>query len=156
MANSIAAQIRRLQGMSIPDLRDKYVELLGEETRSNNKDWLWKRIAFRIQEVAEGSLSERARRRAAELADESHLHRRVSKRVQVISPNRDPRLPEPGTVIVREYKGERHEVTVLEDGFLYQDEKHDSLSALARQISGTRWNGFRFWGLSGTAKEATA
>ena len=150
MADSIAAQIKRIQKMSIPDLRKKYAELFGEETRSNNKDWLWKRIAYRVQEKAEGSLSERARRRAEELADEGFLRQRVAKKLAQAEPlsTRDPRLPPSGSTLMREYKGVRHEVTVLDDGFLYRGEKHSSLSALAAQITGTRWNGFRFWGLS--------
>lgn len=153
MNRSIVAQIRELKEMSAGRLREKYRELFGEESRSSNKDWLWKRIAYRIQEQAEGSLSERARGRARELADEAHIRVRVptpklpeeQKDAAPASRGRDGRLPRAGSVIAREFGGKRHEVTVLDHGFLYGGKHYRSLSAVAREITGTQWNGYRFF-----------
>ena len=70
---------------------------------------------------------------------------------------RDPRLPEPGTVITRVYKATEHRVTVQHDGFQYGDQRYRSLSKIARQITGTHWNGYLFFGLmSSTSQEADA
>src|SRR5690606_21374792 len=128
-------------------------QVFGEETTSHHKQWLLRRIAYHIQEQAEGGLSKRARKRARELASEAHLRVRVPEvgnepeTVAAPSPmrKRDPRLPAPGTVLVREFGGQAHEVTVLQYGFRYQDKRYRSLSAVARAITGTPWNGYRFF-----------
>ena len=70
---TFAAEIKALQEMTVSELRDRYREVFGEESRSHHKDWLWKRIAWRIQELAEGGLSERAVQRAKELANEADV-----------------------------------------------------------------------------------
>jgi hypothetical protein len=153
MDKSIVAQIRELKDMSTGELREKYAALFGEEPRCSNRDWLWKRIAYRIQEMSEGTLSERARRRARELADEAHLRVRVpapkqaqaERQAPAAKPRRDRRLPGPGTVLVRDFDGKRHEVTILDGGFLYSGKIYRPLSAVARDITGTQWNGYRFF-----------
>jgi hypothetical protein len=149
---TIAVKVRELQELRVGELRAKYAELFGEETGSHNKPQLIKRIAYRIQELAEGTLSERARRRAKELADEAHVRARVPAgalegvdETPPAKPKRDARLPAPGTVLVREFDGKRHEVKILDDGFLYAGTRYRSLSAVARVITGTPWNGFRFF-----------
>ncbi len=70
---TLAAEIKALQEMTVSELQDRYREVFGEETRSHHKDWLWKRIAWRVQELAEGGLSERAVQRAKELANEADV-----------------------------------------------------------------------------------
>lgn len=161
MQKTISVQINELQGMSVGALREKYEELFKEASRSRNKQNLIKRIAYRMQEQLEGSLSERARKRAAELADEAHIHLRTPPGAQgadapvkvAAQVKRDPRLPAAGTVLVRELDGKRLEVKVLERGFIYAGKPYRSLSSVARAITGTPWNGFKFFALSSEEKK---
>lgn len=164
---TLAAEIKALQAMTASELRKRYRELFGEESRSNNKDWLWKRIAWRIQEQLEGGLSERALRRARELANEADVRVRpprdafgeseseaggVSQTSAALKRVRDRRLPIPGTVLTREYNGQRVAVRVLARGFEYQGRAYRSLSAVAREVTGSHWNGYLFFGLTGNGK----
>jgi hypothetical protein len=160
---SVIAQIEELRSLSIAVLRIRYQEVFGEESRSANRGFLFRRIAFRLQARAEGDLSERARRRALEIADDSDLRLQVSKTLfgdmadrkakpapkspQRHNRPRDSRLPAPGTLLTRQYANRRIVVTVLEDGFEYQSKRYRSLSAIAREVTGTRWNGLSFFGL---------
>jgi hypothetical protein len=156
MQKTISVQINELREMTVGALREKYEELFKETPGSRNKQNLIKRIAYRMQEQLEGSLSERARKRAAELADEAHIRVRSQPGAQgedtpVAVPaqvKRDPRLPPVGTVLVREFGGKRHEVTIREQDVLYTGKSYRSLSSAARAITGTPWNGFRFFGLT--------
>ena len=155
-------EVQSLSRMTVRELREKYLEVFGEETRSYNKVFLRKRIAWRIQSLAEGDLSERARRRAMELANDADLRMRAprdpaksgSAEVKTrtvtsrISPSCDPRLPLPGTLLFREFKGRGIVVKVLDDGFEYNDRRYKSLSAIAREVTGSRWNGFLFFGIA--------
>ena len=157
MSEAIAKQIHALRRMTVAELRTKYREVYGEGTRSGNKDWLWKRIAWRIQEVAFGGLSERVKQRAAEIANEADIRLRVPKDAfdeAVIEANttttclqRDKRIPPPGTIINREYKGDLHTVKVLNKGFEYDNRHFMSLSAIAKEITGSHWNGYMFFNL---------
>jgi len=162
MSDSMVAQIESLRSMTVTQLREKYRQVYGEDSRSGNKDWLWKRIAWRIQELKHGGLSERAKRRAAELANEADLRLRFpqnaftglvngnpekTKRVVRRITQSDNRLPMPGTVLRRKYKGKMYSVTVLEDGFSYDGRLYRSLSALAGEITGSHWNGFAFFNI---------
>jgi DNA-binding transcriptional regulator YbjK len=161
MQKTISVQLNELQSMSVGALREKYEELFKEASRSRNKQNLIKRIAYRMQEQLEGSLSERARKRAAELADEAHIHLRTPPGAQgadapvkvATQVKRDPRLPAAGTVLVRELDGKRHEVTIRERDVLYAGKSYRSLSRVARAISGTPWNGFRFFALTSEEKK---
>ena len=103
MAKSITAQIRELQEMTIPELRARYADVFGEETRSHHKQHLFRKIAWRIQELAEGGLSERAKTRAREIANEADIRtrppqgflpgsRKRAKPPPTRAPLRDPRL----------------------------------------------------------------
>ena len=161
MDESVIVQIEELRKLTIAALRIKYFEVLGEESRSANRGFLFRRIAYRLQARAEGDLSERARRRALEIADDSDLRLRVSKtmfgdsarRKSEAEPHRasrprDSRLPVAGTVLTRQFENRRIVVTVLEDGFEYQSQRYRSLSAIAREVTGTRWNGLSFFGLA--------
>jgi len=160
MDESVFAQIDELRTFTIPALRTKYFEVFGEESRSGNRAFLFRRIAYRLQARAEGDLSERARRRALEIADDSDLRLQVSKTLfgdsarrksepHLASRPRDSRLPVPGTLLTRQFENRRIVVTVLEDGFEYQSKHYGSLSAIAREVTGTRWNGLSFFGLAG-------
>jgi hypothetical protein len=154
----VAAQIAELGHMTIGELRDKYLEVYGDRTRSRNKIYLRKKIAWQVQALAEGGLSQRALDRIEELAPLAPLRWRPNlKDIHVPAPEserrkpkaRDPRLPAPGTIITREYKGTEYRVEVLEDGFLYDGQRYGSLSKVAKAITGTHWNGFMFFSLPG-------
>ena len=151
MADSIVAQIAALKPMTVGQLREVYLAKFGEASNSRNKQWLFKRIAWRIQELAEGGLSERAKKRAEELANDADLRLRPPKGVPVEPPapkaKRDPRLPAIGTVLKREFNGKEHVVAVDDAGFTYKGKPYKSLSAIAKQITSTQWNGFLFFGL---------
>ena len=162
MGSNINTEIEVLQGMTVPELREKYREAFGEDTRSYNKAFLWKRIAWRLQATERGDISERARRRAQELASDADLRVRAPRGTFAELPDSDSerttthalseasgrRLPMPGTVLTRKYEGELIRVTVLEKGFEYKDRAYRSLSGVARAITGTNWNGFVFFGLN--------
>lgn len=163
MTMNVGKEVAALQRMTVSELRRKYAEVFGEATRAGNKDWLVKRIAWRLQSLAEGDLSERARQRAAELANDADLRltppkpRRPSPEV-VVGPKQpvdlrgERRLPPPGTILVREYKGRRIEVLVLANGFKFEGEAYKSLSAVAKAVTGQHCNGYHFFRLD---KETT-
>ena len=152
MALNIVKEVAALRKMTVAQLVEKFVEVCGEGTRTRNKDWLVKRIAWRMQANEEGGLSERARKRAMELADDRYLRLTAPKEMplpakpatQVI----DDRLPPPGNVITRTYKGEELQITVLADGFEWEGVRFDSLSAVAKAITGSHCNGYLFFGLA--------
>jgi hypothetical protein len=157
---NVPAQLAALDAMSVNELTQKYRELYGEPTRSRNKDYLRKRLAWRIQENAEGGLSERSVSKIIELGDqlpERWRMRQATSQVEAcsIAPPaanaRDPRLPPIGAVLTRSHNGASHHVTVLADGFTYDGEHYKTLSAIARHITGTAWNGFSFFGLKANA-----
>jgi hypothetical protein len=159
MNPAIGQQLAQLQRLTTPQLRTRYAELFGEHTPANNRVWLTKRIAWRLQALAEGGLSERARQRAAELANDADLRmnppvpRRPTTPVSAQSASRteqvatDKRLPPAGTILARKYKGETLQVQVLQQGFAYQGQVFKSLSAVAKAITGSHCNGFWFFGL---------
>ena len=164
METAMRKEIDELSRMTVGQLRKKYIEAFGEESRSNHKQFLFRRIAWRIQALAEGGLSERARRRALEIANDADLRIRAPKtkfedvaldpRLSVtrkVAGELDPRLPPPGTYLEREYKGRRIIAKILEEGFEFDGEIYRSLSAIAQEATGTKWNGFLFFNL--TAEE---
>jgi len=157
MTDEIRGQIDELDDMGVKALRERYAEVFGEPSRSGNRRWLVRRIAWRLQAQAEGGVSERAKRRADELARDEDLRLRPPRDLEARlaaptarapMPKRDERLPIPGTVLVREFKGVEHRVTVLPKGFEYDDTTYRSLSAVAHAISGSHWNGYLFFGLT--------
>jgi hypothetical protein len=159
MNATIGQQVAALQRLTTPQLRTRFAELFGERTPANNRTWLFKRIAWRLQALAEGGLSERARQRAAELANDADLRlnpplpRRPAQPVpaQRSVPSEpaaiDKRLPPAGTILTRKYKGETLQVQVLQRGFAYNGQVFNSLSAVAKAITGSHCNGFWFFGL---------
>ena len=156
---SLARDIGGLQELGLADLRGRFLAVYGEEARSKNLPYLRKKIAFRIQEQMEGGLSSAAQARVLALsaAETPSEQKRVVKRpplasapISAVNPvGRDPRLPKVGSVISREFKGFIHEVKVLEGEFIYRGRCYRSLSAIAKEITGTPWNGFLFFGLAG-------
>jgi len=154
VARSMAAQIEGLRRMTVPQLRKKWVEIFGKAPHCDNRAYLWRRLAWQVQADAEGGLSERAKGRIDELnrnLDVDDLFpRKASKRAAgraKAAPRRDPRLPSPGTVIRRSYRGQDISVKVLDDGFEYDGRPYRSLSAVAEAVTGSHWNGFLFFGI---------
>ncbi len=152
---SVEKELAALRRMSVDELRWRYAGVFGEATKSRHKQWLIKRILWRMQALAEGDLSQRARRRAEELANDADLRLRPPRTTAAASPmqavpapaDRNSRLPPPGTVLTRPYKGETLQVRVLPEGFEYEGEVHKSLSAVAKAITGSQCNGYRFFRL---------
>ena len=149
--NASAAQIEALRKLTTVQLKRRYQQVFGEATKSNNKPYLLKRIAYRLQEKKYGGLSPRARQRAEQLAKDAPIRRRPElKKGETQERPRDPRLPKVGTVLRREFKGKEHTTTVLPEGFDYRGKRFGSLSSIAKAITGTSWNGYGFFGLLGT------
>jgi hypothetical protein len=151
---NILHEVAALQRLTISQLRQRFAEVFGEATPASNRTWLVKRIAWRMQALAEGDLSERARRRAAELAQDADLRLNPprSKTTPTTPPEPvnvpapiDHRLPPPGTILTRPYKGQQLHVQVLTEGFAYAGNVYPSLSAVAKVITGTHTNGYHFF-----------
>ena len=155
MELNIVNEVTTLERMTIGQLRQRFAELFGETTQASNRTWLVKRIAWRMQALAEGDLSELARQRAAELARDADLRLNppqhqttatIATPEPVCTPAPvDPRLPPPGTLLTRPYKGQLVQVHVLTEGFAYAGRVYPSLSAVAKAITGSHCNGFLFF-----------
>src|SRR5437016_1943490 len=126
---NVGKELAALEDMTVNELRAKYAQVFGEETRVGNKAWLVKRIIWRLQALAEGDLSERARKRAAELAQDADLRLSPPRQKQITSASIqrygkasalvNGHLPLPGTILTRWYKGQTLKVQVLRHGFEY-------------------------------------
>ena len=158
MELNLTHELAALRRLTPRELCARYAEAFGEQPSTKNKGWLLKRLAWRLQSLAEGDLSQRARQRAAELANDADLRTTLPK-----SPKPDPalptintsvrspldhRLPPPGTILTRPYKGQTLQVQVLANGFAYAGEVYASLSAVAKAITGSHCNGFLFFRLT--------
>jgi hypothetical protein len=159
MNASIPQQIARFQAMTVGELRIEWERLYGETTRSRNRVYLWKRLAWRIQELEYGGLTEACKARILELAPATFTRSQLppgfkpESMVVPTSPGattrRDQRLPAPGSTIVRKYKGGDVRVLVLDDGFEWDGRRFDSLSEAAFAVTASKWNGWLFFGLTG-------
>jgi len=165
--DKLEATLNALSAMTVGQLREKHLELFGEPTRAGNRDFLIKRLAWRIQSNAEGGLSERARKRAEELARDADIRmtlprppkakdgdaeRTIAKPAPTPNTTHD-RLPIAGTLLTRVYRGKRIETKVLPSGFEYEGQIYRSLSAVAKVVTGSHWNGLLFFGLAASKKE---
>ena len=159
----VTRRIAELAGMSVGELQARFIEVWGEPTTNRNRTQLRRRIAWKIQEIAYGGLSKKALRRAEELADLRYLRVRVPRGFKMpdastgatvkhaITPAAPPAELLPGTVLTREYNGRRLVVMVLEKGFEFEGQRYRSLTAIAKVVTGSHWNGRHFFGL-GPAK----
>ncbi|HEV7300149.1 MAG TPA: DUF2924 domain-containing protein [Tepidisphaeraceae bacterium] len=147
MSSNVKAELAALQHLSPTQLRQKYAEVFAEPSRSGNKDYLIKRIGWRVQSLAEGGLSERARNRAAEIARDADLRTTVPRTPAVSQTVTLPALPMPGAVLTRQYQGRLIQVTVLPKGFEWNGTVYRSLSAVAKAVTGSHWNGYGFFNL---------
>ena len=155
MNAQLAQQIAQLHDLTMAELRERYQLLFGDRSRTRNRQFLFRRIAWRLQALAEGDLPERARNQALLLARDADLRIRPSREFHAFTiegSKRDWRLPPVGRTLNRSYGGLVHKVKVCADGFEHQGRKFQSLSAVAFAISGTRWNGFSFFGLQGAKR----
>ena len=157
MIESVAARVKILQGMTTTELRAEWERVFGEPTKQRHRVYLWKHLAWKIQEQHYGGLSEEAKARIEELQQEfenSPPHTWLNGRQQPRGGQsrqpgiRDPRLPMPGTVLTRRYKGQDVAIEILEKGFVYKGVTYRSLSAVARKITGGHWSGFTFFKLN--------
>ena len=163
---TIERQINALERMTTTELVERFAAVHGYPCRTRHRAYLIRKIAWRIQANAEGDLSERARHRAVELADDAEV--RVMAPKSMIAPpppgpsttvhrrtrcedHEDPRIPPAGSAIVREYKGRTIRVLVLpkHEGFEWDGERFRTLTAVAKKVTGSHLNGFRFFRLEG-------
>ncbi|MEX2671255.1 MAG: DUF2924 domain-containing protein [Phycisphaeraceae bacterium] len=166
---NVERELDALRAMTTDQLRQRYAEVWDDQPRTRHKQYLIRKIIWKMQADAEGGLAERAKRlraRAAELADVAHVratppkddHRPARKAAPAtrqhggtLAATTDPRLPAVGTVLTRKYKGRLIQVTVLADGFEFDGDRYRSLSAVAKAITGSHCNGFRFFNLGSQA-----
>lgn len=153
---AVGAALAELEHMTVAELAARFEALFGRPTRTRNRDYLRKRLGWRVQELASRGLSPSAVARIASLGDglpERWRMREVAAGVPVVAEApaheapRDPRLPPPGTTLRRVVGREVHEVFVLAGEFDYRGERFKTLSAVAKRITGTAWNGFAFFAL---------
>ena len=154
--SSVVRQIAALKTLPAAQLEDRWRALFGTDPPACQRRFLEKRLAYRIQELAYGGLSEATRARMEEIAHEAGFDEEASlpgRGRRATTRRRD--LPVAGTVLVREWNGRRHEVKVTATGFAFEGRPYRSLSAIANRITGTHWNGRAFFGLRDGAKEAS-
>ena len=137
----ILARLAALKAMSVNDLKTEWQALFDAPAPNNSRTFLESRLAYRIQELTYGGPDKQTRRLLDLLADE--VEGTLTRKAQIA----DPRNPVAGTKLIREWDGIAHTVTVLKEGFEWGGQRYKSLSAVARAITGTRWNGYRFFGL---------
>jgi hypothetical protein len=138
MTDSIAAQVAALPKTPTPELKQMWRTLYDREPPGFSRSYLVSRLAYRIQELAYGGLKPATRARLDALA---HALDPKAARKRVVNG------PVVGTRLVRAFQGREYTVTVLADGFEWEGRRYKSLSAVARAITGTRWNGLTFFGV---------
>jgi hypothetical protein len=161
-------QIADLPRMIAPQLQAVHRELFGADHPIANCQHLRRKIAWHLQAAKDGGLPESVRQYAIAIARGTDLRSRISENASrrqagvpleqtvttTVAQTRDARLPMPGSLIVKNYKAETLVVKVLNEGFEYDGRRFTSLSAIAAEIAGTRWNGFAFFGLEKEARRA--
>jgi hypothetical protein len=137
----ILARLATLKTMSVNELKAEWQILFDAPAPNNSRSFLESRLAYRIQELTFGGPDKQTRRLLDLLADE--VNGTLTRKARIA----DPRNPVVGTKLIREWEGVPHTVTVLKEGFEWGGKRYKSLSAVARTITGTQWNGYRFFGL---------
>jgi hypothetical protein len=137
---TVLARLAALKTLPIPDLKQQWRDLFGTEPPAFNRRYLESRLAYRIQELAYGGLKPETIERLEALAEDLESDQPGQRR-------RSVGRPVAGTQLIREWQGTEHRVTVVDGGFEYRGRPFKSLSAIARAITGTRWNGWVFFGL---------
>jgi len=156
MAETNLSQIMALRENSLDELKTKYEELFsGQKAPSNNKIFMWRKIAYRLQELEYGGISAETQSRIQQLIQQYDPINNKALRPDASIKNRpkkndlsrDKRLPIPGTVITKEYKGISLQVKILKSGFEYNSKIYKSLTAIAKEVTGAHWNGYLFFNL---------
>lgn len=158
---SVAAQVKALDSMTVAQLRERWRVVFGQETQQRHRIYMIKRLAWKLQEDQLPKLTHEqeariaAHRRELESLPPSEWFPGAGRRKRApTAPQkrqngiRDPRLPQPGSVLTREFRGLTVAVKVLDRGFEYQGHIYRSLSAVARAVTGTSWNGWTFFGIT--------
>jgi hypothetical protein len=143
----LSAEIAGLESLDLNQLRAQWKLLYEIEAPPHlSRDWLRRAVAYRMQENVLGGLKPATRRLLERVAEDA----RARKTTKVVT----TRKVGPNTILIREWGGTRHQVTVLENGAMFRGKHYRSLSQVARLITGNRWSGPRFFGLRAPAKEA--
>ena len=137
----IPARLAALKTTPTADLKQLWRDLFANDPPVFNRKYLESRLAYRIQELTYGGLKPETVRRLEQLGEQFNGGNVVTRRI------RTDRKPMAGTRLIRDYQGAEQVVTVLQDGFEWQGRPYQSLSSVARAITGTRWNGWVFFGL---------
>ncbi|PWS34452.1 DUF2924 domain-containing protein [Falsiroseomonas bella] len=137
----VLPRLAALKTATIAQLKQQWRELFGKEPPPFSRSYITSRLAYRIQELAYGGLKPETRARLEALGEQLDGGNVVLRRIRADS------RPLPGTRLIREHDGVQHVVTVRADDFEYEGRPYRSLSAIARHITGTRWNGWAFFGL---------
>lgn len=138
----VIKQITRLQGMSKPELHATWDKFFDHPPEILSNQHMIAKLAYRIQELAYGDLDSETEKKIADCAKESMKGCVKNKKSKKFSPMI-------GTKIMKEYHDKMHEVLVVNNGFAYNGEVFKSLSAIATKITGTKWNGLKFFNLKG-------
>ena len=139
--DSISARLATLKSTPTPELKQMWRELFETEPPAFNRRYLESRLACRIQEIAYGGLKPQTVKRLEALGEQLDGGNITLRRI------RADLKPIEGTRLIREWRGVEHVVTVTADGYEWQGRPYKSLSSVARAITGTRWNGWTFFGL---------
>ena len=137
----VLGRLAALKTTATPELKQQWRDLFGAEPPPYNRRFLESRLGYRIQELAYGGLKPETLARLEKLGEQFDGGKVAVRRI------RGDDRPITGTRLIREFQGVEHTVTVLQDGYEYQGRPYQSLSAIARAITGTRWNGWVFFGL---------
>lgn len=137
----VLACLAAMKAAPVAELKKQWRELFSEEPPAFNRRYLESRLAYRIQELAYGGLKQETVRRLQQMGEQLDGGNITTRRV------RADLKPIVGTRLIREWQGVEHTVTVTQNGFEWQGRPYQSLSAIARAITGSRWNGWIFFGL---------
>ena len=151
MNDEIIRKLAELEKLPFKGLKQRWREAFGSEPPGYNRFFLTKRLAYHIQEQAFGGVSEPTKaklRRLIKAEGYDDLGRPTATGSRPLAAD----TIVPGTVLVREYQEKRYSVTVMEDGYEFEGRPYRSLTAIARRITGTNWNGPAFFGLRKTGK----
>jgi len=147
MPTTITSELAALRRLSPTQLAQRFEDLTGRAPRTSDPEALFRQLARHVQEPR-GPEHDAVPTRTATPTRTSRTHAATSTVARISGPPRDPRLPRPGSTLVRTWRGTEIRVDVLDDGFAWDGATYPSLSALARAITGSRWNGRLFFGLA--------
>jgi len=140
----LASEIASLSKLDIGELRERWRAMFGKASRDISRSFLTRAIAYRLQEKVFGGIKPSTQRLLAEFAHDGANGSAATR----------SRIVRPGAVLVREWRGISHQISVLEKGFSFRGKRYRSLSEVAREITGTQWSGPLFFGLKRSQVES--